>query len=371
MGRRKHIFTSPKTTTIKDTICAGPQVNVEAMYFSPMKPELLEARAMRGCLLCSAFCFFFPSASAAAAPPRAREAFLPPHSRTPSTTFPSGNVYNDRRLLHAQTFLPSSVSSDVEEFGRGQPRDEQWHRRSKQWVVLVDDEESIRKSVGQFLFDAGYQVTACADADTALRVCRSSRADDESSSSSSVPDAIVSDIRMPGRDGLALLSDIRSDELLVEVPVVLLTAKGLAEDRIAGFQAGADAYLPKPFDPEELLTVIDNSIQRHEALSGGSVGVDDLKRDLDEIKFLLLEKGGGGVGGGWVEAEATNVYLAPAEREVLELLCKGLMNKEIAEELFISTRRVEQHLTSMYRKTGKSNRTELVRWAVSTGIVSI
>ena len=330
------------------------------------------ARAMRGCLVCSVFGIFFPSASSAAAPPRVREAFLPPHA--PSTTFPNSNVCNDRRLLHAQTFLPSSASFDVEEFGRGQPRDEQWHRRSKQWVVLVDDEESIRQSVGQFLFDAGYQVTACADADTALRVCRSSRADDESSSSSSsssVPDAIVSDIRMPGRDGLALLSDIRSDERLVEVPVVLLTAKGLTEDRIAGFQAGADAYLPKPFDPEELLTVIDNSIQRHEALSGGSVEVDDLKRDLDEIKFLLLEKGGGGVGGGWVEAEATNVYLAPAEREVLELLCKGLMNKEIAEELFISTRRVEQHLTSMYRKTGKSNRTELVRWAVSTGIVSI
>ena len=337
-----------------------------------MKPEILE-RAMRGCLVCSAFCFFFPSASASSAvAPRAREAFLlPPHA--PGYT-PSSNVYNDRRLL--RTFLPSSVSSDVEEFGRGQPRDEQWQRRSKQWVVLVDDEESIRKSVGQFLFDAGYQVTACADADTALRVCRSSRADsssdDESSSSSlSVPDAIVSDIRMPGRDGLALLNDIRSDEHLVEVPVVLLTAKGLTEDRIAGFKAGADAYLPKPFDPEELLTVIDNSIQRHETLSGGSVGVDDLKRDLDEIKFLLLEKGGGGVGGGWVEAETTNVYLAPAEREVLELLCKGLMNKEIAQELFISTRRVEQHLTSMYRKTGKSNRTELVRWAVSTGIVSI
>jgi len=313
---------------------------------------------MRGCLACSMLCLLFPSASSAAL--RAREAFLPPRT---TTTFP--NVYTNRLLLTLH-----SSTSDVEEFGRGQPRDEQWQRRSKQWVVLVDDEESIRKSVGQFLFDAGYQVTACADADTALKVCRSSRAessDDESSPSP--PDAIVSDIRMPGKNGLELLSDIRSDERLVEVPVILLTAKGLTEDRIAGFKAGADAYLPKPFDPEELLTVIDNSIQRHETLSGGSVEVDDLKRDLDEIKFLLLEKGGGGVGGGWVEA--TNVYLAPNEREVLELLCKGLMNKEIAEELFMSTRRVEQHLTSMYRKTGKSNRTELVRWAVSIGIVAI
>lgn len=289
-------------------------------------------------------------------------AFLTPHTLTSSHI-----SHRNNRLMAAA--LHSSIS-DVEEFGRGQQRDEQWQRRSKQWVVLVDDEESIRKSVGQFLFDAGYQVTTCGDADTALQICRSSWADDENDEgSSSLPDAIVSDIRMPRKDGLELLSDIRSDERLVEVPVILLTAKGLTEDRIAGFKAGADAYLPKPFDPEELLTVIDNSIARHETLSGGTVEVDDLKRDLDEIKFLLLEKGGGGVGGDWVQA--TNVYLAPDEKEVLELLCKGLMNKEIAEDLFISTRRVEQHLTSMFRKTGQPNRTALVRWAVATGNVAI
>ena len=103
---------------------------------------------------------------------------------------------------------------------------------------------------------------------------------------------IVSDVRMPGKDGLEFLSEIRSDPALVELPVVLLTAKGMTEDRIAGFEAGADAYLPKPFDPEELLTIIDSSIRRREVLSGSSVEVEDLKQDLDEIKFLLLERGG-------------------------------------------------------------------------------
>lgn len=308
---------------------------------------------MQACLACSVLWLIVPSASFAA--PGKREAFLGPHALK-STRFVSA-------ALHSST-------SGVEEFGRGQLRDEQWQRRSKQWVVLVDDEESIRQSVGQFLFDAGYQVTACADADTALKVCRSARANDaDDEGSSYLPDAIVSDVRMPGKDGLELLSDVRSDEHLVEVPVILLTAKGLTEDRIAGFKAGADAYLPKPFDPEELLTVIDNSIARHETLSGGNVNADDLKRDLDEIKRLLLEQGGGGVGGDWIEA--TNVYLAPDEREVLELLCKGLMNKEIAEELFISKRRVEQYLTVLFRKTGQPNRTALVRWAVASGNVEI
>lgn len=254
--------------------------------------------------------------------------------------------------------------NDVEDFG---VRDDMFYERSKRWVIVVDDEEAIRKAVGSYLFDQGYQVTACADADTALKVCLSKSSNE--SSSSSVPDAIVTDIRMPGKDGLELLSIIRSEESLLDVPVVLLTAKGMTKDRVAGFKAGADAYLPKPFDPEELLSIVDNLINRHTILSGESVQVDDLKSDLDEIKYLLMESGGGGVGGGWVEA--TNVFLTPDERDVLELLCKGLMNREIAEHLFISTRRVEQHLTCMFRKTQCSNRTELVRWAVSTGNIEI
>lgn len=259
-----------------------------------------------------------------------------------------------------------AANSGVEEFG---VRDNKWKERSKRWIVIVDDEEAIRKAVGQYLFDKGYQVTACADGPTALKVCKTKIAGRSAEEEPTVPDLIVSDVRMPGMDGLELLGEIRKDQLLVGIPVVLLTAKGMTQDRIAGFKAGADAYLPKPFDPEELVSIIDNSISRHETLNGGTVGVDDLKKDLDEVKYLLLEQGGGGVGNGWVEA--TNVFLTPNEREVLELLCKGLMTKEIASAAHLSSRRVEQLLTSMFRKTNVKNRTELVRWAVSTGNVQI
>jgi len=267
-------------------------------------------------------------------------------------------------LVRVNQQLLLQKSDGIEEVGS---RERLFYERSKRWVIVVDDEEAIRKSVSSYLFDQGYQVTACSDADTALKVCFSDT--DEETASTSVPDAIVTDVCMPGKDGLEFLSIIRSEERLLEVPVVLLTAKGMVESRIAGFKAGADAYLPKPFDPEELLSIIDNLIDRHKTLSGESVKVDDLKQDLDEIKYLLLEKGGGGVGGGWVEA--TNVFLTPDERDVLELLCKGLINREIADKLFISTRRVEQHITSMFRKTECKNRTELVRWAVSTGNIDI
>jgi DNA-binding NarL/FixJ family response regulator len=266
----------------------------------------------------------------------------------------------------------------VDEFQFTSRDDPMWRKRSECWVIVVDDEEAIRKAVGQLLFDQGYQVTACADGPTALQVATTSKkrqassgegGEEDDAQTRRIPDCIVSDIRMPEMDGLELLQRIRADETTVEVPVILLTAKGMTQDRIAGYNAGADAYLPKPFDPDELVAIVDGVIERHEKLSGVNVQVDYLKRDLDEIKYLLLEKGGGGVGNGWVEE--TNIFLAPDEREILELLCEGLMTKEIAAKTYLSTRRVEQLLTRMFRKTGVKNRTELVRWAVKTGNVQL
>lgn len=259
----------------------------------------------------------------------------------------------------------------IDEYQHASKNDPMWRKRSECWIIVVDDEEAIRRAAGQLLFDRGYQVTACADGATALRVATSKTriADNGGSVVFKIPDCIVSDIRMPEIDGLELLRRIRDEETLIEVPVVLLTAKGMTQDRIAGYNAGADAYIPKPFDPDELVAIVDSVIARHETLNGANVQVDDLKRDLDEIKHLLLEKGGGGVGNGWVEQ--TNVFLAPDEREILELLCQGLMTKEIAAKTYLSTRRVEQLLTRMFRKTRAKNRTELVRWAVTTGNVQL
>ena len=272
-----------------------------------------------------------------------------------------------RNDIQSTTSLLLAGKDGIDEFGS--PGDPLWKKRSESWVLVVDDEEAIRKAVGQLLFDKGYQVTACGDGSTALKVALSKRTHSKGNSIDIIPDCIVSDVRMPGMDGLALLEHIRSHEILCEIPVVLVTAKGMTQDRIAGYDSGADAYLSKPFDPDELVAIVDNVIERHETLNGDKIQVEDLRRDLDEIKNLLLEEGGGGIGNGWVEQ--TNVFLAPDEREVLELLCKGLMTKEIAAKTNLSTRKVEQLLTRMFRKTEAKNRTELVRWAVSTGNVQL
>lgn len=277
-----------------------------------------------------------------------------------------------RRGIRSQLFLSSD---QIEQ----NPEEILARRRANSWILLVDDEEPIRRAVGQFFLDKGYQVTTCADGAAALQLALSKRVDTTTGEMiNRVPDCIVSDIRMPVMDGLELLRKIRTNDdettsELSHVPVVLLTAKGLTQDRIAGYDSGADAYLSKPFAPEELVAIVDNVIQRSDNLSvenedlNKNVGVDDLKRDLDEIKNLLLNKGGGGIGNGWVEQ--TNVFLDKDERVVLDLLSRGLMTKEIAAKTHLSTRRIEQLLTGMFRKTGVKNRTELVRWAVSTGNV--
>ena len=251
-------------------------------------------------------------------------------------------------------------SGKISEFGV-ERRDPRWQERSNHLILLVDDDDDLRQAVGAFLDQEGYQVTACSSAETALEWLNENSTDHQTS-------LIVSDIRMPGGlDGLEFLKRIRQTR--VSIPVVLLTAKGQKHDRIAGYNAGADAYLTKPFEPKELVSILDSILARQKRFTNPSVTMEDLKKEISDIKSLL-QKGGAGEGvNGFVEA--SNVFMAPDERQILELLCEGLPTKDIAQKTFLSTRRVEQLLTNLYRKTGVQSRTELVRWAVRTGTIRL
>lgn len=239
----------------------------------------------------------------------------------------------------------------------------------------MDSDESIRSSVGQYLYDSGYRVTACPDPHSALRVMDDTRAN---------PDAIITDVNRvdseasdTNMNGLEFLRLIRTNDARVEIPVVVCSSRVTTNDRIAGYEAGADAYLPKtqqqPLSSnEELLAVVDNVIQRHEILNGAQVQLTELLSDVSDIQQSLLESGGfrGGVGNGWIKASASDVFLRPDEKTVLGYLCQGMTNEEIAENVRFSKSRVRQHLTSMFRKVKVTNRTALVRWAISAGYSS-
>ena len=115
-------------------------------------------------------------------------------------------------------------------------------------LLVVDDDNRLRQLLGKFLAVNGYRITLAADAADARAKLRNMAFD-----------LIVCDIMMPGESGLDLTRDLRRDNA---VPILLLTAMSETGDRIRGLESGADDYLPKPFEPRELLLRIQSILRR-------------------------------------------------------------------------------------------------------------
>src|ERR1044071_6426262 len=118
-------------------------------------------------------------------------------------------------------------------------------------LLVVDDDPSLLLAVSETLRAEGYEVqTARRGSEAMIRVAES------------LPDLIISDIRMPGMDGYALVRNLRASPRTRLVPIVFLTAKDETADRIAGFRTGVDAYVTKPFEPEELVAIVKSILDR-------------------------------------------------------------------------------------------------------------
>jgi two-component system phosphate regulon response regulator OmpR len=115
-------------------------------------------------------------------------------------------------------------------------------------LLIVDDDERIRGLLQKYLVRNGFLVSAARDAGHARRLLAGLEFD-----------LVVLDVMMPGEDGVTLTRDLRQ---AMTTPILLLTAKGETEDRIAGLEAGADDYLVKPFEPKELLLRINAILRR-------------------------------------------------------------------------------------------------------------
>lgn len=259
---------------------------------------------------------------------------------------------NDFDLTLGITSHQSSSTSRPSSSTQQYMPDENENRKHLQ-VWIVDDEQPILDAVGSYLSSSGYKVRSFLNATAPLLLLQEQ-----------IPDAVISDVMMPQISGIEFLSVIRSNVSTLNIPFILLTAKGMTEDRIRGYDAGADGYLMKPFDPEELVVMLDQMVQRKQFLETDDCTIEEVRQDLSEVKDLLTKKEN-------LLAESNrrerkreaDSLLSEDEMEILELLCEGYMNKEIASELQYSTRWVERHLTELFRKTNCANRTELVRWA--------
>jgi len=118
-------------------------------------------------------------------------------------------------------------------------------------VLLCDDEDAMRMLVRATLDGDGYSIVEASDGEESLALARTVR-----------PDVVVLDMMMPGRSGVDVLREIRADSELAETAVVMLTARARPADRDAALAAGADRYLPKPFSPLELISVVEELLGR-------------------------------------------------------------------------------------------------------------
>ena len=142
-------------------------------------------------------------------------------------------------------------------------------------ILVVDDDEGIRTLVKKYLNENNYLVTTANSAEDAFEKIQIIKFD-----------LIILDIMMPGKSGLEF---IKENQKKLDTPVILLTAKGEANERVEGLEVGADDYLPKPFEPKELVLRIQNIIQKTKKSDQKRViQFENIKIDLN--KQLIIKK---------------------------------------------------------------------------------
>ena len=143
-------------------------------------------------------------------------------------------------------------------------------------ILVVDDDDGIRSLVKQFLNKNNFLVTTSNSAENAAEKILIIKFD-----------LIILDIMMPGKSGLDF---IKENKKMINTPIILLTAKGKAEERVEGLEIGADDYLPKPFEPKELILRIKNIINKTRKINEKRIiEFDNIKIDLN--KLLIFRNG--------------------------------------------------------------------------------
>ncbi len=196
-------------------------------------------------------------------------------------------------------------------------------------ILVVDDDTRLRELLQKYLSDNGFRITTARDAVEARAKLRGLTFD-----------LIVLDVMMPGENGLELTAALKA---VNPVPILLLTAMGEGDDRIAGLEHGADEYLTKPFEPRELVLRIANLLRRAPRESNGpsEIRLGDCRFDMKRGELFRGEK---------------PVRLTRAEARLLKILAARAGNTISREDLTRGTslraaaRAVDVHVTRLRRK---------------------
>jgi DNA-binding NarL/FixJ family response regulator len=208
-------------------------------------------------------------------------------------------------------------------------------------VVLVDDHRLIRSGVRAELGDAVDVVGEAGDVDEAIRVITAER-----------PDVVLLDVHMPGGGGAEVIRGVHAG--LPAVRFLALSVSDAAEDVIGVVRAGARGYVTKAIDGAALTDAIVR-VASGDAVFG------------PRLAGFVLDAFAGEDAAPTADEDLDS--LTPREREVLRLIARGYTYREAAQELVLSARTIETHVSSVLRKLQMSNRRELARWASSRRLV--
>ena len=204
-------------------------------------------------------------------------------------------------------------------------------------ILVVDDENVVCDAIYSYLVEKGFQVSTCRNAQQAISIL-----------TKEFFHLIILDIMMPQIDGYEFISLLRIKKPYFELPLILLTAKALTLDRVRGYETGCSIYLSKPFDPDELIAIINNLINKHYRLKQPKTSYSLLTRqNLGSRPIKLTEK----------------------EQWILNLVAQGVINKKIKKLTFIGSRYVENYVSKMLKKSQSNNRSELVIKSIKNKIV--
>lgn len=212
-------------------------------------------------------------------------------------------------------------------------------KTEEKMLFIIDDDTKLRRLLVKFLRDHGFEVREFGDGSGVVEALTEEE-----------PVGIILDVMMPGESGLQILRKIRQDSA---VPIIMLTAKGEDEDRISGLELGADDYLPKPFNPRELLARINAVLRRTTPRAGDRASM--VAAETVEVGGFVLNRRRRTISAGGTEQE-----LSSTEFKLLQALMTHpgmvlsrdeLLNYARGKEFGAFDRSIDVHISKVRTKT--------------------
>nr|BDA97817.1 TctD-like protein [Rhodomonas sp. NIES-698] len=203
-------------------------------------------------------------------------------------------------------------------------------------VLLLDDEVNLLFALSNYLESRGFLVMTATSSQEAIELLQNN-----------IPDLFIIDVMMPHQNGYDFILEVKKSALFSSTPFIFLTAKGMKKDRIKGYKMGCRAYITKPFDPDELLIIINNIFFETKDITN----IKKISGEIRKIRLTLENK------------NMNYIKFTPKEKQILLEILKGKSNETIGKCMKTSTRNIEKHVTRILSKTENKNRIGLIKFA--------